>query len=131
MLAAQSALGLVAFMALAWLLRERRGRVAWRTVAAALALQVAMALLLLKLPPVRDLFAALNEVMLALDTASRAGTSFVFGYLGGAPLPFEETQPGASFVLAFRALPPFIFHHSAFIISILFGFINFWLYFFS
>jgi len=29
----------------------------------------------------------------------------VFGYLGGGPLPFEVTQPGASFVLAFRALP--------------------------
>ncbi len=23
----------------------------------------------------------------------------MFGYLGGGPLPFEETQPGASFVL--------------------------------
>jgi CNT family concentrative nucleoside transporter len=29
----------------------------------------------------------------------------VFGYLGGAPLPYSETSPGASFVLAFRALP--------------------------
>ncbi len=29
----------------------------------------------------------------------------MFGYLGGGPLPFEEAQPGASFVLAFRALP--------------------------
>ena len=33
------------------------------------------------------------------------GTGFVFGYLGGGPLPFAETSPGASFVLAFRALP--------------------------
>jgi len=27
----------------------------------------------------------------------------VFGFLGGGPLPFAETYPGASFVLAFRA----------------------------
>ena len=27
--------------------------------------------------------------------ATRAGTSLVFGYLGGAPLPFAETSPGA------------------------------------
>ncbi len=31
--------------------------------------------------------------------------SFVFGYLGGPPLPFAETHPGASFILAFQALP--------------------------
>jgi nucleoside permease NupC len=37
--------------------------------------------------------------------ASEAGSGFVFGYLGGAPLPFEEHTPGAGFVLAFRALP--------------------------
>jgi CNT family concentrative nucleoside transporter len=41
----------------------------------------------------------------ALDRATAAGTRFVFGYLGGAELPFLETKPGASFVLAFRALP--------------------------
>ena len=29
----------------------------------------------------------------------------MFGYLGGGPLPFEETSPGASFIFAFRALP--------------------------
>ncbi len=31
--------------------------------------------------------------------------SFVFGYFGEGPLPFAETTPGASFILAFRALP--------------------------
>ena len=29
----------------------------------------------------------------------------MFGYLGGPPLPFAETHPGASFILAFQALP--------------------------
>ena len=29
----------------------------------------------------------------------------MFGYLGGGPLPFTEAMPGASFVIAFRALP--------------------------
>ncbi len=105
MLAAQSALGLLAFLAIAWMLRERGASVAWRTVLAGLALQVVLAVLLLKLPPAKQAFLALNEALLALDAASRAGTAFVFGYLGGAELPFSETAPGASFVLAFRALP--------------------------
>ena len=43
--------------------------------------------------------------MSALVRATEAGTSFVFGFIGGGPLPFEETFPGASFVFAFRSLP--------------------------
>jgi CNT family concentrative nucleoside transporter len=103
--AAQSALGLVGFLALAWLMSEGRKRVPWRTVLAGLVLQFVMAAALLKLPFFRHSFLALNDAMLALERATRAGTSFVFGYLGGADLPFTETHPGASFVLAFRALP--------------------------
>ncbi|MCC6534841.1 MAG: nucleoside:proton symporter [Burkholderiales bacterium] len=103
--AAQSALGLIALLGLAWLASERRREVPWRTVLAGLALQIALALLLLKLPAAKQAFLALNETMFALDRATQAGTSFVFGYLGGGALPFAETAPGASFVLAFRALP--------------------------
>ena len=40
-----------------------------------------------------------------MSAASLAGTSFVFGYLGGGTLPFELKTPGAEFVLAFQALP--------------------------
>ena len=42
---------------------------------------------------------------MALEAATTAGTAFVFGYLGGAELPFAEAYPGAAFILAFRALP--------------------------
>src|SRR4029077_14221155 len=50
-------------------------------------------------------FLLLNNVVLALDSATRAGTSFVFGYLGGGPTPFMLQDPGSNFVLAFQALP--------------------------
>src|SRR5262245_55353208 len=103
--AAQSALGLIAFLIIAWSMSEQRARVPWRTVLAGLALQIAMAAALLKLPVFKQMFLGLNDAMLALEAATRAGTSFVFGYLGGGPLPFPETHAGASFVLAFRALP--------------------------
>jgi len=59
----------------------------------------------LKVPLFRAFFAALNGLITAQDQATRAGTSFVFGYLGGAPSPFEVGSPGADFILAFRALP--------------------------
>ena len=37
--------------------------------------------------------------------ATEFGTSFVFGYLGCADLPFKENQGGTSFIFAFKALP--------------------------
>ena len=104
-MAARSAAGLIVLAALAWVISEDRRAVRWRTVAAGMALQVAIALVLLRLPPSKHLFLVLNQGMAALERATRAGTSFVFGYLGGGPLPFPEPSPGAGFVLAFQALP--------------------------
>ena len=103
--AAHALAGLAGLMGLAWLASEARGRVAWRLVLSALALQLVLALLLLKLPGVKDAFLALNDLLLALQTATRAGTAFVFGYLGGGAVPFAESHAGASFILAFQALP--------------------------
>ncbi len=98
-------LGLSALLALAWLGSENRRRVPWRVVLAGLALAFVLATLLLKVPVVADGFARLNGLIVALDRATEAGTRFVFGYLGGAELPFAEIKQGTSFVLAFRALP--------------------------
>lgn len=104
-LALQSAVGFVALYAIAWLLSERRRAIRWRPVVAGAVATIAVAALCLFVPPVRAGFAALNSVAIAVETATRAGTSLVFGFLGGAPLPYVETTPGASFVLALRALP--------------------------
>ncbi|MBK6742686.1 MAG: nucleoside:proton symporter [Hydrogenophilales bacterium] len=101
----QSALGILCFLAFAWLLSESRQRFPWRIVLAGLALQFVLALALLKLPMFKGLFLALNHVLSALERATQAGTGFVFGYLGGGSLPFAVTDPASSFVLAFRALP--------------------------
>src|SRR5439155_24475937 len=48
---------------------------------------------------------SLNDGLMALDRATGEGTKFVFGYLGGADLPFIEKSPGSSFLFAFRVLP--------------------------
>ncbi len=101
----QSVAGILVFIALAWAVSEDRSRVRWRGVLAGVGLQLAVAVVLLKLPAFRDLFLQLNRVILALEESTAAGTSFVFGYLGGGDLPFAETTPGGSYILAFRALP--------------------------
>lgn len=101
----QSIIGLAVFLLAAWLVGENRRRVAMGTILGGLGLQLVLGLLLLKLPLFKGVFFALNKVILALEEATRAGTSFVFGYLGGGNPPFQEITPGASYILAFRGLP--------------------------
>ena len=98
-------LGIAVILLLAWALSENRTRVPWRVVTVGVLLQLVLAFLFLRFPPARAAFLVLNRAVEALQNATEAGTGFVFGYLGGGQLPFAETQPGASFIFAFRALP--------------------------
>ena len=101
----QSAFGLLAMVLLAWLVSEKRRKVSLAGIAVGIGLQLGLALLFLKVPFFESVFLALNEFALSVEKATMAGTSFVFGYLGGGPLPFKESYPGAAFILGFRALP--------------------------
>ena len=97
--------GIAGLVAMAWLFGEKRAAVPWRAVVAGLALQLAMAVVFLKVGVVKEAFFRLNDALLLLEQATQAGTGLVFGYLGGGPAPFQVTDTGATFVLAFRALP--------------------------
>jgi CNT family concentrative nucleoside transporter len=101
----QSAFGVFALLAFAWAISENRRAVSLRQAAIGLAVTFATALVLLKLPAVTHAFAAINDAVGAIAAATRAGTSFVFGYLGGGQMPFDIKAPGADFILAFQALP--------------------------
>ncbi len=101
----QSALGIIAIIALAWALSEDRRAFSWRLAAGTVALQASIALLLLKVPVTRDALYGLNAVVTAVTTATNAGTSFVFGYMGSGPPPFAVTNPGNLVNLAFTILP--------------------------
>ncbi len=105
MLQLQSAFGVLALLAIAWALGENRRTVSWRQAAIGLAVTVLTALVLIKLPLVAKAFGAINDAVNTISAASRAGTSFVFGYLGGGTLPFDLKVSGADFILAFQALP--------------------------
>jgi concentrative nucleoside transporter, CNT family len=101
----QSAFGIVALLAIAWCLSENRKAVSWRQAGTGLAVTLTTAVLLLKVPGITSAFGAINDAVDAIAAATREGTSFVFGYVGGGPLPFELKVPGAEFSLAFQALP--------------------------
>src|SRR5512143_1106627 len=101
----QALLGLLVFTGIAWLASENRSGVRYTTVLTGVIVQLSTAAVLLYVPFFKRFFLLLNNAVLALESATKAGTSFVFGYIGGAPPPFLLQDPGANFVLAFQALP--------------------------
>ena len=100
-----AAAGIAGLLGIAWIASENRRRVPWRAVASGLALQIALALLFLKVELLKAAFLRLNDALLVLEKATQAGTSLVFGYLGGGEPPFAVSNVQANFILAFRALP--------------------------
>jgi CNT family concentrative nucleoside transporter len=101
----QSAFGVLALLAIAWAFGENRRAVSLRQAAVGLFVTILTAVALIRLPFVAHAFGAINDAVGAISSASRAGTAFVFGYLGGGALPFDLKAPGADFILAFQALP--------------------------
>lgn len=104
----QSMLGIVVFIGVAWLLSQERAKVPWRMVVVGIATQLVLAYLLFHVPIFASALLSLNSVVNAVQTASLSGTSFVFGYLGGAAAPFSVTDPNGLFLFAFRVLPQII-----------------------
>ena len=101
----QGLLGFAALAGLAWLCSENRRAIMWRTVAAGFALQWALAGLLIGFAPARQGVMLFNRAATALQDATDQGSAFLFGYLGGAELPFTAVGPGIPLVLAFKILP--------------------------
>jgi concentrative nucleoside transporter, CNT family len=101
----QALLGLAVFTGTAWLISENRRGVKYATALAGVAVQLCIAAILLYIPVFKKFFLLLNTAVLALESATKAGTSFVFGYIGGGTPPFLLTDPGSNFILAFQALP--------------------------
>src|SRR5271163_4397246 len=101
----QPVAGILVIITIGWLLSEDRSAFSFRLVGSALALQAGIAVLMLKVPAARQALFGLNAVVTALTNATRAGAGFVFGYVGGGPVPFTVTNPAALTSFAFGVLP--------------------------
>src|SRR5204863_3370887 len=95
----------VALLAIAWVVSEQPRAVSPRQVGASLIATLVTAVVLIKIPYIASAFGAINDAVGAIANATHAGTAFVFGYLGGGPLPFDPKTPGSDFILALQALP--------------------------
>ena len=100
-----SALGFMVFAGVAWLLSTDRKRIAWKTIAWGVSLQLVIGLLIFQFPGTHRIFLVLNDAVLALLDASKAGTAFLFGPLAASP---GETG-SVGFILLFQVLPVAIF----------------------
>ena len=103
----QGLIGLAAILLLAWAFSEdRANRPGWRWLGGALLLQLAIAVVVVRVPPIWAAVGVANQGVAAIEKATLVGSSYMFGYLGGAPLPFALAQ-GASppLIIAFQILP--------------------------
>ncbi|MDP2131560.1 MAG: nucleoside transporter C-terminal domain-containing protein [Erythrobacter sp.] len=100
-------IGLAVLVALAWGFSEdRRAHPGWRWMLGALALQGLLAVLIVRVPVVWQAVGLANSAVSAIEQATLKGSAYMFGYLGGAPLPFalaDGAQP--PLIIAFQILP--------------------------
>ena len=103
----QGLIGIALLLLIAWGFSEKRAeRPGWRWIAAALLVQLALAILIVRVPFVWDVITLANNAVSAIERATLVGSSYMFGYAGGAELPFA-LRPGAAapLIIAFQILP--------------------------
>ena len=129
---AQSLVGLLVILTIAYCASSARRAIDRRTVAWGLGLQVLFALLVLKTAPGRELFAALGQGINRLLDFGNVGAAFVFGPLGDKEAwPRIMTavlgEEGArySVLFAFQVLPTIIFIAALFAILYYLGVMQF------
>ncbi len=91
-------LGLVVFLALAWLISENRRRFPWRTVLAGLAIQFLLGWLILRTTTGIAFFKGLDAMVGRLLGFANEGVAMVFGPLANQSLLAEKWGPGNGFI---------------------------------
>ena len=126
----QAVAGIICFIAVIAACSSNLRAVSWRTVAWGIALQLGLALLILKLEigGVRPGYVFFNKVAAVVRQFlefTNAGSTFVFGRLADQAAMDKVFGPGQGFVFAFTALPTIIFVSSFFTVLYYFGVLQF------
>jgi concentrative nucleoside transporter, CNT family len=126
----QAAAGALCFIAIVAACSPDLGRVNWRTVLWGIGLQLAFALLILRVQigdvrPGYEFFAAVARGVGRFLEFTNAGSTFVFGVLANQTKMAETFGPDNGFVFAFTALPTIIFISSFFTVLYYFGVLQF------
>jgi CNT family concentrative nucleoside transporter len=126
----QGVAGIVCFIAVVAAFSTNLRAVNWRTVFWGIGLQIALALLILKLEiggvrPGYAFFSRLGDLVKQFLEFTNAGSQFVFGNLANPAAMDKVFGEGQGFVFAFTALPTIIFVSSFFTVLYYFGVLQF------
>jgi CNT family concentrative nucleoside transporter len=117
----QAGVGALCFLGIAAACSAHLRAVNWRTIAWGMALQLLLALFVMKTPVGRGLFEALAAVVKKFLAFTEAGSQFVFGKLADPAAMDQVFGKDSGFVFAFSALPTIIFVSAFFTVLYYFG----------
>lgn len=103
----QGLIGIALILTLAWTVSEDRdARPSWRWIVGALALQFVLAIAIVRVPQIWAVMSLANRAIAAIERATLVGSSYMFGYTGGGPIPFEmQAGAAAPVIVAWQILP--------------------------
>lgn len=94
-------LGIAVLLGIAYLFSSHKKQVSWKLVGTGIVLQIVFAILVLKVPFVRDVFSFIGGLFTKVLAFQREGAKFVFGDLA--------LQDKAGFIFATQILPTIVF----------------------
>ncbi len=102
-------IGIVLIFAIAFLMSNNRKAINYRLVISGLAIQILLALFILKVPVGKEIFSWLGAAVTKVLDFSQAGANFVFGGLVNKELMDKAFGPGNDFIFFFKIIPTIIF----------------------
>ena len=126
----QGLVGVIVFIAIIAAFSNNLRAVSWRTVGWGIAIQIGLALLILKLDvggvrPGYVFFSKVGAGVKQFLEFTNAGSQFVFGPLANPAIVEKGFGPANGFIFAFTALPTIIFVSSFFTVLYYFGILQF------
>ena len=115
---ARGAFGIVLMLAICYLLSNNRKQINWRIVGVGMALQLVLAILILKVPMVSTFFDWFAKLFSEVLQFSEAGAVFLFGDLVSKTDSF-------GYIFAFQVLPTIVFFSAVSAILYYFGILQF------
>lgn len=104
--------GLAVIIGVAYLLSARRNSIDWKLVGAGVVMQIVIAIGVLKIPVIREVFEIIGSGFVTFLGFALDGAQFLFGDLARNSETESGTKHNLGFLFAFQALPTVIFFSS-------------------
>ena len=102
-------IGLVLIFSIAFIMSNNRKAINYRLVFSGLAIQIGLAVFILKIPVGKSIFAWLGDAVTKILNFSQAGAAFVFGPLVNTANMSKAFGNGNEFIFFFNIIPTIIF----------------------